>query len=312
VKLLVTGLPRSGTSWFARAIGAHPDIKYVHEPDNVDLTALGAVVARRCDYAKVLPPGARSRPFEILWDLSYAGGWPRGRTGRWVERFLRIRKVPLGLREIVALAFAEVASHRTPDRPHVLVKSVRSLGATEWIEARYGPRILVVWRHPINMLGSFLERGWSRSDYVMQPILERFDGTDVWRAPASQPEEVMQILCARLELQFAIASRHPDWRMFRHEDVARAPSERFRAVFADIGIPWADEVDVFLRKSNRRGTGYQTDRVAADEPLSWRKRVTDEQLAAALPVLRRFAKLPDATAPFGELLEEVEREIAPR
>ena len=311
MRLLVTGLPRSGTSWFARAIAAHPQVQYAHEPDNVQLSALAFFVARHRDHATVLPPDERSRPYEILWDLAFAGGWPQSRTGRRVERFLRSKNVPQRVRESVAFAYARAASRRAPSRPHQLVKSVRILGAMEWVEACYQPQIFVVWRHPINMLGSFLERGWIRGEYVIQAIRERFEGTEVWRTPTSPPEEVMRLLCARLELQFELAARHPAWRVMRHEDVTRDASRAFRSVFADTGIEWDDAVDGFLQASNRPGTGfYQTDRVAADEPLSWRKRLTDEQVAQALPVLQRFARLPDAAAPFDVLVEEVERELA--
>ena len=312
MRLLVTGLPRSGTSWFARAIAAHPEVQYAHEPDNVDLRPLAVLVSHYRDHTTFLPPGEPSRPYEILWDLAFAGGWPQGRVGRSVERFLRTKHLPQRVRESVAFAYARTVSRRSPAQPHQLVKSVRILGSMEWIEERYRPQIFVVWRHPINMLGSFLKRGWGiRGDYVLQMIRDRFEGTDVWRAPTSQPEEVMRLLCARLELQFELASRHPTWRVLRHEDVTRDPSRTFRSVLADAGIEWDDAVDRFLQASNRPGTGfYQTDRVAADEPLSWRKRLTDEQVAQALPVLQRFARLPDAVAPFDALVEEVERELA--
>ena len=55
-----------------------------------------------------------------------------------------------------------------------------------------------------------------------------------------------------------------------------------------LGLVWTSAAEDFLRESNRDGYSYDTHRVAAEQPGRWRERLTADQVAEAIAVLRRF------------------------
>ena len=264
------------------------------------------VGTRGLTFQTPLTPGRRLPDYELLWDVAFAGGWPAGRVTKAVMRVARSDRVGRASKVFALKTLAHAVRHRRPQGDHQVVKSVRALMSLEWIAERYRPRVVVVWRNPLNMLGTYLDLDWETSGILQQAVRDRFEGTQVWPPPAGEEtEKAAWGICARLAFLLETVGRHPDWRLIRHESLSADPVPGCRAVLADLEIPWGAEVEAFLESSNRPGTRWETSRVSAEEGTAWKRRLTPDQVRMGSEVMRRFAGLPQIGAPFARCLEEL-------
>jgi hypothetical protein len=173
-----------------------------------------------------------------------------------------------------------------------MVKSVHAPLALEWIWARLGPRTLVVLRHPLNVVASWLELGWGGCALETNPVVRAFASR--WDLPeltgdASRLQrlawEAGLFTCA---LRDGV-DRHSEWIAVSHEDLCIDPVGRFRDLFRRIDYPWSQHVADYLEETNRPGEGWSTNRVAADQPERWRRRLSGEQVREVWSVLSRIS-----------------------
>lgn len=306
--LLIVGVPRSGTTWVGRALGRTDGSAYVNEPDGFrDPFAFRVMLQHGENPA--LAPGDPAPDYERLWTGALAGG---RRPGTWRDRLAwRLYEgTPLDerrdaratgrpsarLRLVRALAVPRAAE---PNARHVVVKSVQSILAVDWIAQRFRPRVLVVERHPFNVLAS-----WIELDFVRNP---RESGTisvaarERWGLEPPGPD------APRLEhqafhygvLSSALrdaAARHPEWITTCHEHLCVDSVVRFRALAPTVGLEWGEAADHFVTDSDREGRPYRTNRRAEEQPERWRERLDARQIATIRETLARF---PHSLVPEG-------------
>lgn len=299
-RLLVAGVPRSGTTWIGQTLGRTEGSVYVHEPDGdhdpfAFRARLGHGVAPALDADTVDPD------YERLFAGAFAGGRPAGTFRDKVARRLyggvaideRWRawlggSVSPTLRVVSHLAVPRVSD---PDATNVIVKSVRAELAMEWLVARFDPRVLLVERNPLNVLASWIELEYVRDPREAAAVAEHARRS--WNVAAPAPDEPRLVhqafeygvlACALREA----AAAHDDWTVVRHEQLCTDPVTEFRALAATLGLGWTDEATAFLTDSDRDGTGYQTNRRATEQPDRWRERLDDEQVATIRATLDRF------------------------
>ncbi|MDP8975956.1 MAG: hypothetical protein M3N28_06260 [Actinomycetota bacterium] len=53
-------------------------------------------------------------------------------------------------------------------------------------------------------------------------------------------------------------------------------------------MSWADAAERFVGESNRHGSGFETKRVASEQPGRWRRRLGPEQVDTIMKQLQRF------------------------
>jgi hypothetical protein len=299
-RLLVAGVPRSGTTWIGQTLGRTEGSVYVHEPDgDHDPFAFRARLGH--GIAPALDADAVDRDYERLFAGAFAGGRPAGTFRDKVARRLyggvaieqRWRawlggSVSPTLRVVSQLAVPRVAD---PDASNVIVKSVRAELAMEWLVARFEPRVLLVERNPLNVLASWIELEYVRDPREAAAVAEHARRSWDVAAPAvDEPRLVHQtfeygvLACALRE----VAAGHDDWTVVRHEQLCTDPVAEFRALAATLGLGWTDDATEFLTASDRDGTGYQTNRRATEQPDRWRERLDDDQVATIRTTLDRF------------------------
>ena len=307
-RVLVVGLPRSGTTWFARALAASPGARYVHEPDNIESGPYALVGMRGLWHDPNLAPGERVPAYERMWDVAFGGGWPSGALARQAVRASLSPRVPAPARAAIQRSFTSLAARMPRGDEAVVVKSVYCYFAMEWLAERYRPDIAIVWRNPANMLPGYLERGWITDELRTRPPLPaRFGDTAVWPPPAEFGlENVLWSICARMTVLLETATRHPDWHVYRHEEISADPRDRYREVFTDLGLEWSTGVERFLERSNKPGEGWDVQRVAEQEATVWKRRLDADQIRLTRDVMRRFAAVGGETSPLWRCVEELE------
>lgn len=304
--IVVAGAPRTGTTWIASMLAAAPGVAWINEPDNEwpNLLALRSKVELG-RFPALRREDAATPSYERVWQRALAGyrqgryrealAWKLYRRDRerTADDLWRAtcdhahRRVSPRLRFLSAIAAAP--SVRVPaDR--ILVKSVHAPLALEWIGARFSPRVVVVVRHPLNVLASWTELGWGGNGLDTNPtVRERFAGR--WGMP-SLPAAATPLQRAAWEVALFTCAlddaleRHPDWLRASHEALCVDATRGFRALHEALGLRWTERADELLAQGDRPGTAFATERVRAEQPDRWRTRLSARQLEEIRSVLR--------------------------
>jgi hypothetical protein len=304
-RVLVLGLPRAGATWVGQTLGLTAGTRLVNEPDNETSRPLAVRAKLPLGRYPVLGAGEPApEAYRTLWARAFAAAdapdGPRtrlaeallrraGPTERWNAFCAEQPRVTPRLRAVSALA--AVPSPRDPAAP-VVVKSAHASFAAEWIAARFQPQVVVVLRHPFNVVASWTELGWGgcgldRNPRIVQRYLRR------WSLPALPPScsrltRVSWEIGLHLTVLRSMAEEHPDWVAVRHEDLCLDPAGRLRALCTAVGLEWTDEAGIHLRQSNRAARGLVTMRVAEEQPERWRTRLTADQVQESAATLELF------------------------
>lgn len=305
--VLVTGVPRSGTTWVASVLAGAAGGTLVHEPDN-EKEHLDALTAKRAlGRFPVLDPGQRAADYERLWRSAFANGTPqeggvrdRLAHGLWRRLSEQSREEAVQGRRGAPVRFA--AALAGAGRPvvrstgPVIVKSVHLALSLHWLLARApDTRVLLVLRHPANVLSSWLELNLPDQDRrldshpaVRQRYLAR------WGIEAPPPDRFARAAWQACLLTAALcetAAEHPQVVVTEHESLCRAPADTFASVCADLGIGWDDHAAALLESLDRPGDGFELRRLASEQPDRWRTRLDPSAFDELVAVARRFPHL---------------------
>lgn len=323
--VLIAGVPRSGTTWTGRALGATVGATYLNEPDGFrDPYAFRAML--RHGETPILAPGDAAPDLERLWAGALGGG-RRSRTPRARFAWRLYERTPVERRraaragEGTDLRLRVAAALAVPPQPdlaprHVVVKSVQCALSLEWIVDRFHPRVLVVERHPFNVLASWIDLGFLRNPREVARVAQ--EGERRWGVTPPKPvaphleHQAFHLGVLASSLRESIAA-HPEWVRTTHEHLCLDPAARLRAVATALGLEWGDAAERFVAESDAEEPGagestpYRTRRRAADQPDRWRSRLDAAQVDTIRAVLDRFPHrlLPDddgTSAPAGSAI----------
>jgi sulfotransferase family protein len=308
--VLVAGAPRSGTTWIGTVLSLADGACSVHEPDNAahDPFALRASIG--LGRFPILNKGDDApAEYEELWSRAFAGFGHRPRP-QWAAAKVLLRRTPrqefraafdegepvvsARLRAVSRLAAPRAA---TPAGQRAVVKSVHGTLALSWLTEKFSPQVVIVMRHPLNVVASYLELGWQDAGlHTQMDALRHGLGVTVPPLPSDAS------LVARVAWQTglfasvftALADRHPGWQLVTHEELCRNPHENFRRLYENLRLTWTTAADDFLELSNRPGTGIKTNRITKDQPGRWRHRLTYSQVEEVRRVLGLFPALWEA------------------
>jgi hypothetical protein len=299
-RVLVAGIPRSGTTWVGRVLGQAEDACYVHEPDNHLVRPEAWWAKRDLGAYPRLVPGEGAPDYERLFRVAFAGGrrpsvlyaWARA-LHRCVPR--RGRRAPGGGGEAPAtrrlargLAAPGSGLHGTD---HVVVKSIFCARSLEWLAERFEPAVVVVERHPFAVIGSWAELGWSGfldADPAAVTECRAVFGVEPPRIGASWVDRAAWHLGFLSGLLGRARDRHPEWQVVGHETLCAAPEAEFEDLCARLGLVFGAGARRFLLASNRPGKGYSTNRIWSEQ-LRRRPRLSPSEEERVTEILSRFA-----------------------
>lgn len=260
--LLVTGMPRSGTSWTGRMLEFSGRVVYVNEPmnpghppgrspgvlaadvehqfqyiaDGLDATFLPAFQdTARLRYRPVAELRRNSGPYDVARMVKYAMAFGLGRR--------------LGRRAMF-------------DDPYAVL-------CTAWFAQRLGADVVVLIREPAAVVSSWLRFGWDMNfdELLHQPQLMA-DHLEPFREDLEHSRDsdalgrvalLWKVLYSVVQAMGAVT---PQIRVIRHEDLAADPLRGFGQLYAELGLPLTDEG----ARSITRATSGGDD---GGRPLSW-------------------------------------------
>ncbi|MGH7750371.1 MAG: sulfotransferase, partial [Candidatus Dormibacteria bacterium] len=253
-RVLVVGAPRSGTTWLAQVLAAEPGSRLVHEPDNPAFHPDAAEARALYGGYASLHRGERVPAYEELWDAAFA---------------------------------------TAPADGPVIAKSVYAAFALEWLAHRYAPQVVIIERHPVRVVASWMRLGF----HVGQmPTRERITAEHVERAllPAWDPQaprlvQVSWVVALLMTAMCTARLSHPEWTVVSHEWLSAYPAGRLAALAGALDLRWTETSESLVRNLGVAPTVP----VAVDAggiPIAWNDHpVADARAAMAL--LRRFPAL---------------------
>ncbi|HTS16510.1 MAG TPA: sulfotransferase [Verrucomicrobiae bacterium] len=280
--ILVTGAPRSGTTWVGRIIGASPSTGYVQEPFNL-----------------VCRPGRCAAHFQY-W-FTYICEENEEQYIRPIEQTLQFRyqileelkatRTPWDVARM-ARDFSQFQSHRIR-RCRPLLRDPQAFFSAEWLAQRFSADVLVLIRHPAAFVGSFKSLRWEhpfdhflKQSLLMRDYLHPFE--DEIRKFAEQRQDVVDqaILLWRLIHSVILRYRetHPEWTFARHRDLSSNPLAQFRTIFERLGLPYGPREEINTRHfcmAEASPDGYIWNSVVRNSAQNmdlWRTRLTEEEM----------------------------------
>ena len=243
--ILVTGLPRTGTSWVGKMLQAGREVVYVNEPLNPrhppgrSPGVLNADVSHRFQY--ICPDN------DERWAAAFADTL-RLRYRPVAE--LRRNHRPYDLARLVKYGSAFAAGRFQHRR--ALIDDPFAVLSSAWFAERLGCRVVVCVRHPVSFTGSWRRLDWKADLHALlsQPLLLRdllSPYVSEIRALADSPDNLAKTALLWRVTYAALAglaSRLPgrvSWH--RYEDLATDPVAGFRDLYRQCGLTWTGQVE---------------------------------------------------------------------
>lgn len=285
--VIVSGMPRSGSSWLGRGLSYAPGFTYYREPDN---------------YHEV--PEAKER-FTWLYltrgqdDPEYHRLMVRACTGRVANTFT-LGENPGPLLKHVGARGRRVGN-RFPvlfvRQPNVLIKLVYASLNLDWLAARF-PRAkqVCILRHPCGQFESWLRLGWEPEparllaiDRLMADHLHPFEA--VLREARTFWERAGALWGAMARLLQRQTAPDSPRIIVRYEWLCTHPAEQFRELYGRLGLKWNDRASTFLVHADHAGDDrpYSLARDSEAQVDIWRRRLSADDIDRC----RRFVE------PFG-------------
>ncbi|HEV2591602.1 MAG TPA: sulfotransferase [Gaiellaceae bacterium] len=283
--ILVTGSPRSGTTWVGRVICASKGAEYLSEPFNPENRSLVDLrINRWFTYV------CRDNEADFLTSFDAAlSHRPR------VMASLRRMRQPS---DVVRIARRVAQSARGRSRGgRLLFKDPFAAFSAEWFADRLGAQVVVVVRHPLPVVASLKRLGWTfpLEDLLSQPLFLRDCVHAETLAESLLSEGNLEPLlvnclcwCLIYDHLREIAARRPDIIVVRHEDLSAHPEEAYEELFDSLGLPLTNDVVHQLRHMTEPSNPAELD---IDNPHStrlhsranlenWRSRLTASEIAS--------------------------------
>lgn len=235
--ILVTGSPRSGTTWVGKTIATCPSVGYIHEPFN-------PFNSRYC-------PGRCTANF-TYWhtyineenEIDFYDDVKSTLEFRYkLLAQLRANKNLLDFR----ITFKEyLLFHQYSLYNFIpLIKDPMAVLSCEWLANRFDMNVLVTIRHPAAVASSFKRLGWHYdfAQFLQQPLLMR-DYLEPFKTEirdyATRDRDIIEQAALLWKIIYylilQVKAKYPNWLYVRYEDIVRSPVISFENICKNLGL----------------------------------------------------------------------------
>lgn len=252
--ILVTGSPRSGTSWVGRIIEQVPFIRYIHEPFNITGQPCQCGVHFPYWFYHVSPRNSHEYD-DHLKHVMYPAYKAVGLLNL-IKEMVQSRRVRPLLKYLRAYRFHKV-----------LVKDPLAVFSAETLACLFDMDVIVVIRHPAAVVSSYKALNWTVpfSHFLNQPELME-EHLSPFRAEIEdfakkEYDIVDQVALLWKLIHYMILNyenTHPDWIYVRFEDLASDPMYGFQSLFNRLDLPFAEHIQTAIRTHSLKAPVSET------------------------------------------------------
>jgi len=242
--IMVTGAPRSGSTFVGKVLSAPFMVDYVHEPFNPECGIPG--LTQRYIYARPHGPMAAELRPAVERLLAYrshlkTGMFRNDSPAKSLVKHLIGSRGPFYYRLARLNPFSHMAVLKDP------------IGCllTEFLAEEFGVKPVIVIRHPVAFVASVMRLGWTweidLSHLRDQPELVADHFADEpgflateWSDPIERAAACWRALH---KVMLAQARRHRDWLVLTHEAISADPIGQFKACYDHFGLPWTMRIE---------------------------------------------------------------------
>lgn len=241
--LLVTGLPRTGTSWVGKMLEYSGEVVYVNEPLNPRHPPGRSPGVLRADV---------SHQFQYICDDNGAE-WEDAFRDTCALRYhpvgeLRRNRSPYDLARLAKNGSAFVLGRVRGRR--ALLDDPYAFFSVRWLVRRLGVTAIVLVRDPVAFAGSWRRLGWTIHfrELLDQPLLLRDLPDGVGEEMAALADSTDDLAKNALLWRTAYLTADQMYRdvpgvhIRRYEDFATRPEESFHELYDVCGLTWTDDV----------------------------------------------------------------------
>ena len=248
--IVVTGCPRSGTTFVGKIIGQSPEVFYIYEPFNDEAPHHLRLPERFI--ALDAENGAAHRP---AIDELIALGRPVTRWGKALRGAVEYRA---GEPDLAGRLAARALAYRRESfgkARRVCIKDPLAFFAAEWLADTYDAQVVVMLRHPGGVISSYLALDWPSEMRAIAgcniPLADRELAREVAEFRPDERSALDGLLLqwrlftrATLELK----QRRPDWIFLIHDRLCLEPETYMRDVYARLDLPFSADIASRLQR----------------------------------------------------------------
>lgn len=256
--IFLLGHDRSGSSWIGSMLGLAKNTIYLHEPINETASKIGNWSL----YHSYLQAGQRSQPHEKIYDLATRG--------------IGVRN--LRLSECKQVLFSS---------PKIIIKETGGMLLGEWLQSKYGGKIIALFRHPAPLILSNLKMSCANAEMWLKRFLQNDQivarheiANGLSRiTPKSIVEQFTVVYCIRYKILIDQLARNPEWIQIFYEDFCLEPEVEFEKLFNKVGLEYSQNVknrilETTMRDESNKAFGKY--RISKNQVFAWRGNVSRE------------------------------------
>ena len=324
--LLITGLPRSGTTWVGRIVSTAQNIEYVFEPDNEKISPAAWYYKRDLHRFPYLKAADNAPGYQTLWEAIFTRAVGSSVLYFLLERYFRRKTFmveayigdktgftyvdgrfngvasqgkarPFQTQDHTMLTrlvskFAERGWQR-PFNKQLIVKSVHTPLALDWLAKHFNVKIVLVLRNPHSLYASYKRMKMpdgNRNLLLQSQLFTDFQSylecprqlTNNLHLPSTMQIMLMlKVLAQQIE-------NHPEWLIVSHDQLCRDPQSIYRKIFQQLDLSWTKETDNKLATLNQTGSGFTPSRLARLQPDKWRTELEPSEVATLDECIEHF------------------------
>ncbi len=258
--VLVTGSPRSGTTWAGKMLALASGTRYLHEPLN----------------NRFAVEQFEEEPFPY-WFM-YISDFNESEYKQKIGRMLGLAGRPAG--------------KPSNQNEYPVIKDPIAVFSSDWMSRTFDLDVILMVRHPAAFVRSILKLGWNTRPRVFlrqRPLLES------WLQPMERELRIQleredpltdaALMWKAIHLVvIEYRKRNPDWILARHEDLAKSPLDAFRNLYQSLGLKYSPDVENQIRNhcSNHNPSvprnHWDISRDSRLTTSAWQQYFTDDQL----------------------------------
>lgn len=307
--ILVTGYPRSGTSWIGKVLGFSEDVTYYYEPDNEHNSLLGYIYKQQLHRFPYIQADEEANGLLHIFNKTIKDQYiyDYARISLTIKKLFNVNLVtsekevkkkcllfentknsnlvlPLGQRlstetiKILYTTFAHFTSYNK-HRKLPLIKSVHSMLALPYLQNNIKSKVIIILRHPAAIVASNLRL--NNPDIFRNFLTQKnlvIDYLQPYMQELTKLKDPIERAAAQIAITYYVIKKqivdNPEWIVVQHENFCQQPVNSFKDLYEKVDLTWSDNISERIKKLNKKGKGYTTKRVAKEQIHKWRKELT--------------------------------------
>ncbi len=302
------GMPRSGTTWIAKAIDSHPDVHYLHEPDTVKKIKASICLTKCSDrfekeailfFLKGLEYEKHSRCVGKLpfYNKSYNKSYEQ-----------QLNKFFIYLQKIAERAGLSTFKEKVPvlgqlDKSKLFWKSIESMGRVGALsECAPDSKFVILTRHPCAILAS-VKRGLAKNKYSSSiPVYENWGVFE--KLIQGNYARGHDITIDKLKIMSVATRMAWRWLMFiedtvrqaqksdncmvvKYENVCAEPSKYFAEILNFYGLSFDKQVHDYIIETTSSSDEdfYSINKNPLESSQKWKNELDKSEIVDILSVL---------------------------